>query len=234
LYSCASSRKTARSLRGGRQVLAEDAHNTLWTSTGVVGPGVVGWLDRKMFEETGDEQKSQGWTPFILDTNGNGKRDEYVEPGQPVGASKDTRVALSLYAVSVSPLDGSVWGTSLGYPGAVVRVDPGADPTHTALRKSMSRRSPAMDRAAGTLTATAFSAHRLRAGISRASTAASASCSMGRAATGKHCPEGWTLYAGGVSPFDIRPRGYSLACLDAAPAGAGERSLSARAWENLI
>ena len=33
-----------------------------------------------MFEETGDEQKSQGWTPFILDTNGNGKRDDYVEP----------------------------------------------------------------------------------------------------------------------------------------------------------
>jgi hypothetical protein len=87
----------------------------------------------KIFEETGDEQKSQGWTPFILDTNGNGKRDDYVEPGQPVDASKDTRVALTLYAVSVSPLDGSVWGTSLGYPGAVVRVDPAADPTHTAL-----------------------------------------------------------------------------------------------------
>ena len=33
----------------------------------------------------------------------------------------------------MSPLDGSVWGTSLGYPGAVVRVDPGPDPTHTAL-----------------------------------------------------------------------------------------------------
>jgi hypothetical protein len=33
-----------------------------------------------MFEETGDEAKSQGWTPFILDTNGNGKRDAYVGP----------------------------------------------------------------------------------------------------------------------------------------------------------
>ena len=79
-------------------IFAEDAHNTLWTSTGEVGPGVVGWLDRKMFEETGDEQKSQGWTPFILDTNGNGKRDEYVEPGQPVDASKDARVARSCSA----------------------------------------------------------------------------------------------------------------------------------------
>ena len=108
-------------------------NNTLWTSTGVVGPGVVGWLDRKMFEETGDEEKSQGWTPLILDTNGNGKRDDYVEPDQPVDPTKDKRVALSLYSVAVNPLDGSVWGTALGYPGAVVRVDPGADPTHTAL-----------------------------------------------------------------------------------------------------
>ena len=48
------------------------------------GQRVLGWLNRKMFDETGDEQKSQGWTAFILDTNGNGKRDEYVEPDQPV------------------------------------------------------------------------------------------------------------------------------------------------------
>ena len=41
---------------------------------------MIGWLNRKMYEETGDEAKSQGWTPFILDTNGNGKRDAYVEP----------------------------------------------------------------------------------------------------------------------------------------------------------
>jgi hypothetical protein len=39
---------------------ASDAHQTLWTSAGVAGPGVIGWLDRKMFEETGDEEKSQG------------------------------------------------------------------------------------------------------------------------------------------------------------------------------
>ena len=86
-----------------------------------------------MFEETGDEQKSQGWTPFILDTNGNGKRDDYVEPDQPVDPTKDKRVVAGLYSVSVNPADGTVWGTSLGYPGYVVRVNPGPDPTHTAL-----------------------------------------------------------------------------------------------------
>ena len=50
-----------------------DANDTLWTSGG--GP-VVGWLNTKMFDETGDAAKSQGWTAFVLDTNGNGKRDD--------------------------------------------------------------------------------------------------------------------------------------------------------------
>ena len=27
--------------------------------------------------------ESQGWTALVLDTNGNGKRDPYVEPGHP-------------------------------------------------------------------------------------------------------------------------------------------------------
>ena len=57
---------------------ANDANDTLWTSAGLPQSGVVGWLNTKMYEETGDEVKSQGWTPIILDTNGNGKRDAYV------------------------------------------------------------------------------------------------------------------------------------------------------------
>src|SRR5437764_3809470 len=40
-------------------MFAEDANRTLWTSGG--GP-VVGWLNTKLFDETGDEEKSQGWT----------------------------------------------------------------------------------------------------------------------------------------------------------------------------
>src|SRR5213594_205370 len=107
-----------------------DANETVWTSGG--GP-VVGWVNTKMFDETGDAAKSQGWTAFVLDTKGNGKRDEYVEPDQPVDPAKDKRILVNLYAVAVSPADGAVWGTVVGYPGSVVRVAPGADPTHTAL-----------------------------------------------------------------------------------------------------
>src|SRR5438128_1695402 len=110
-------------------MFAEDANRTLWTSGG--GP-VVGWLNTKRFDETGDEEQSQGWTALILDTNGNGKRDPYVEPDQPLDPAKDKRIAAGLYAVAPAP-DGSIWGTSLGFPGAVVRLVPGPNPPETAL-----------------------------------------------------------------------------------------------------
>ena len=88
-----------------------DANDTLWTSGG--GP-VVGWINTKMLDETGDVAKSQGWTALILDTNGNGKRDEYVEPKQPVDPTKDKRIVAGFYAVMPSPVDGSIWGSYRG------------------------------------------------------------------------------------------------------------------------
>jgi hypothetical protein len=113
-------------------VFAEDANNTLWTSSGG-GGGVVGWLNTKMWDETHDAAKSQGWTALILDTNGNGKRDDYVEANQPLDPKKDKRINAAFYGVTVSPKDGSVWGTVLGFPGAIVRLAPGSNPPATAL-----------------------------------------------------------------------------------------------------
>src|SRR5438067_918871 len=113
-------------------VFAEDANNTLWTSSGG-GGGAVGWLNTKMFDETHDEEKSQGWTALDLDTNGNGKRDEYVEPDQPVDPTKDKRVSGAFYGVTVSPADGMIWGSVLGFPGRIVRLNPGSNPPATTL-----------------------------------------------------------------------------------------------------
>jgi hypothetical protein len=177
-------------------VFAEDANHTLWTSSGGAASGVVGWLNRKMFEETGDEEKSQGWTPFILDTNGNGKRDEWVEPKEPVDPTKDKRVVAGLYGVAVSPVDGSVWGTSLGFPGYVVRVNPGPNPTETALAEiyeppvemnGYGVRGMDIDRN-GVVWVSLASGH--LGSFDRRK------CKVlnGPTATGKHCPEGWTLY----------------------------------------
>jgi hypothetical protein len=176
-------------------ILAEDANNTLLFSSGVTGPGAFGWINRKMFEETGDEVKSQGWSPFVLDTNGNGKRDAYVEPNQPADPAKDTRVAANLYSVAYNPKDGSIWGTQLGYPGRVVRVAPGSDPTHTSLTEVFEPPFPGYGPRGGDID---------RNGVFWASLASGhlgkfdrSKCKgplNGPKATGKHCPEGWTLY----------------------------------------
>ena len=86
-----------------------DANDRLWASTGGANSPVIGWLDMKIFDETGDAAKAQGWTPLILDTNGNSKRDDYVEPNQPVDPSKDKRIVAGFYAIMPNPADGSVW-----------------------------------------------------------------------------------------------------------------------------
>ena len=177
-------------------VFAEDANQTLWTSAGGGGAGAIGWLNRKMFEETGDEAKSQGWAPFILDTNGNGKRDDWVEPKEAVDPAKDKRVVIGYYGVAVSPIDGSVWGSSLGFPGYIARFDPGPNPAETGLTEiyeppvalnGYGVRGMDIDRN-GVVWVSLSSGH--LGSFDRRK------CKVlnGPTATGKHCPEGWTLY----------------------------------------
>jgi len=176
-------------------VFAEDANHTLWTSAGGPASGVIGWLNRKMFDETGDEQKSQSWTALILDTNGNGKRDEYVEPDQPVDPTKDKRVVAAFYGIGVNPNDGTVWGTVLGFPGYVIRLNPGANPPATALAEVFEPPLPGygprgMDIDRNGVVWTPLSSGHLASFDRR-------KCKgplNGPRATGQHCPEGWTLY----------------------------------------
>ena len=102
-----------------------DKKGVLWFSSGGNAGGVVGWLDVNKFDQTHDEQASQGWAPFILDTNGNGKRDAgWVEPDGKLDPAKDKRILIGLYGASPNPADGSVWGSVLGFPGGVARFDP--------------------------------------------------------------------------------------------------------------
>ncbi|MGH8068461.1 MAG: carboxypeptidase-like regulatory domain-containing protein [Candidatus Entotheonellia bacterium] len=176
-------------------VFAEDANNTLWTSAGGPASGVIGWLNRKTFEETGDEEKSQGWTALILDTNGNGTRDEYVDPNQPVDPTKDKRMTAAYYGIAVSPVDGTIWGTVLGFPGYVIRLNPGPNPPATALAEVFEPPSPGYGPRGMDID---------RNGVAWASLASGHLASFDRRkckgplngpdATGKHCPEGWTLY----------------------------------------
>jgi hypothetical protein len=168
--------------------------NVLWTSPGVVGPGVIGWLDRNLFEKTGDERRSQGWTPFILDTNGDGKRGDYVAHDQPLDPKKDKQVMLNHYSVAVSPADGTVWATVLGYPGSVIRVVPGADPTHTALTEVYEPPLPGYGPRGGDIDTDGVFWVALSSGHLGEFDRRKCKVTNGPSATGKHCPEGWKLH----------------------------------------
>ena len=200
-------------------LFAEDANNTLWTSTGG-GGGVVGWLNTKMWDQTHDEQKSQGWTALVLDTNGNGKRDPYAESeqnvvtapsGESLGVSailsvskdpnKDTRLNAAFYGLAIGA-DGMIWGSVLGFPGGIVRLNPGSHPPETALAEyfevpynnpkapvwGYSPRGMDIDRngvawvALGSGHLASFDRRKCKGPLN------------GPTATGQHCPEGWTLY----------------------------------------
>jgi hypothetical protein len=200
-------------------VFAADANDTLWTSSGG-GGGVVGWLNTKMWDATHDAQKSQGWTALVLDTNGNGKRDAYVEgeqkvatapSGESLGTStvfnaatdptKDTRLNAAFYGVAVGK-DGMVWGSVLGFPGGIVRLNPGSNPPETALAEyyeapwndpkapvwGFSPRGMDID-GNGVVWVALASGH--LASFDRQKCKGPLN---GPKATGRQCPEGWTLY----------------------------------------
>ena len=169
-----------------------DANDTLWTSGG--GP-VVGWLNTKLFLATGDAAKAQGWTALVLDTNGNGTRDAYVEPNQPVDPTKDTRVEAGFYAVMPHPRDGSVWGAYRGNPGAVVRLVPGANPPATALAEVYNVPMPGFGVRGGDIDGKGVVWVSLASGHMGSFDRSKCKGPLsGPKATGDHCPEGWSFH----------------------------------------
>ena len=183
----------------GTHHLNFDEEDKLWFTGS--GP-VVAWFDAKVFDETGDEQLAQGWTVQVLDTNGNGRRDEYVEPGEPMDPAKDMRIERGYYGVAPSPLDGSVWGSTLGMPGGLVRLVPGDDPVNTALvefyqvpwddaEAQVQGFGPrGMDVDSDGVVWTVLSSGHF-ASFDRSQCVGPLN---GPTATGRHCQEGWTLY----------------------------------------
>ena len=169
-----------------------DANETLWTSGD--GP-VVGWVNTKVFDATGDSAKAQGWTALILDTNGNGRRDAYVEPDQPVDPTKDKRVVAGFYAVMPSPVDGSIWGSYRENPGAVVRLVPGAHPPETALAEIYNVPAPGFGVRGGDIDSKGVVWVSLASGHLGSFDRSKCKGPLnGPKATGDHCPEGWTFY----------------------------------------
>ena len=168
-----------------------DADNTLWMS----GSGqVAGWINTKVWDETKDAQKATGWFPFVLDTNGNGKLDDFTQPGQPADAGKDVRFnpGSGPYAVMPHPTDGSIWYTSGvfgGTPG-FLRFDPKTKLSefYAVPKEGIGLRGGDIGKdgvlygsgSAGHLVA--FDRRKCKAPLN------------GPNATGNHCPEGWSLH----------------------------------------
>jgi len=167
---------------------AADENNTLWTSG---GGQVVGWLDTRVFDETGDAAKAQRWAPIVLDTNGNGRLDEWVEPDQPVDPKKDKRIAAGFYAVMPNPADGSVWGSvAFRYPGSIVRFDPrtmlseiyDVPPPGYGVRGADIDTNGVVWVSLGSGHLGEFDRRKCKGPLN------------GPQATGGHCPEGWTFH----------------------------------------
>ena len=70
----------------------------------------VGWVDTKVWDETGDAEAAQGWCPTVIDTNGDGVISPgWTEPDEPVDPARDHRVAYGCYSPAVNDVDGSIW-----------------------------------------------------------------------------------------------------------------------------
>ena len=186
-----------------------DTKDVLWVSGSTE---VVGWLDKKTYDSTGDEQKAAGWCPTVVDTNGDGRITKpWNEPGAAVDPGRDTRFGSDDeqrrgYGVIPHP-DGSVW-TSRRFPvpGQLIRLDLGSSPPETCSAEvyeppfgndavdptqwGFGPRGIDVDRTGVIWTALGASGH--FASFDRRK------CEIlnGPTATGQHCAEGWTLYPG--------------------------------------
>jgi hypothetical protein len=121
-----------------------DADQTIYFNE-LLGP-IVGWVNTREYDRTGDEQASQGWCPQVVDSNGDGKITKpWNVPGQPADPRRDTEVRLNLYSVIPSPVDNSVWGASENTPGYIVRVDLGANPPETCMTEVYKVPEPGID-----------------------------------------------------------------------------------------
>ena len=79
---------------------------------------------------------------LVVDTNGNGKRDAYTEPGEPQDPKKDMRISAGFYGVAPNP--GGRF--HLGLDRWVSRRDCAACSRVASARDGAGRNLPAADR----------------------------------------------------------------------------------------
>jgi hypothetical protein len=199
-----------RNCYGGHHLqFADDKDNTLYFS----GDGdAIGWLNTRVWDETRDPAKANGWCPLVVDTNAEQTdgyaitpdRKQWNEPGQPVDPRRDTRLSFErfLYGIDTNPVDGSIWAVSFlpSVPSRIVRLDPGKRPPESCVAEvyeppklpdgryaAFGARGVAMD-SEGIAWVGFHDGHVGRFDRRR--------CKVlnGTTATGQHCPEGWEIF----------------------------------------
>jgi hypothetical protein len=164
----------------------------------------IGWIKTRVWDETHDAQKAEGWCPLVIDYNGDGVTGKWTEPGETRNPKLDVRLKADPYGINVSPLDGSVWIGSPGTPGMILRFQAGSNPPFTCKTEAYqppfnnpkaSARNGYVPRGididgngvvwtalAGSGQFASFDRRKCKGPL------------IGPTATGQHCPEGWTLY----------------------------------------
>jgi hypothetical protein len=193
---------------------ADDKDGTLYYGniSGVRGVGAVGWIKTRVWDETHDAEKSQGWCPAILDYNGDGEIGAYTMPNEPPNPKLDRAVGgATAYGIAVNPADGSVWyaagvaSSATEVPGKLIRMVPGTNPPATRLTEAYeppfdNPKRPGVE-AYSTLGIGIDTNGVVWAALAGSNDLASfdrRKCKgplNGPTATGQHCPEGWTLYS---------------------------------------
>ena len=204
-----STRCTTRRRSSGRIVdtcfgtfhlnFAHDADNTIWS--GERRRRRAG-STRRCSTRPRDAQKAQGWAPLILDTNGNGKQDAWVEPDD-AGRSDQgqaDRYELLRRSRSARSTDRS-GATPMNSRAPLVRVIPGSNPPIDGARGNLR----SADRPGARARCYHAARHRRRRQRRRVDRAGERPLRQlrpaqvqgplnGPKATGEHCDEGWTFY----------------------------------------
>jgi hypothetical protein len=109
---------------------ADDKRQTLYLAA---KEGGLAWIDTRVWDETHDSEKSQGWCPAVIDVNRDGKAVAYTSEPEPLDPKLDRAVpSPGGDGVAYNPTDDSVWYSALNpRPGRLIRMVRGANPPAT-------------------------------------------------------------------------------------------------------
>jgi len=163
--------------------------------------GSVGWVDMDTWDKTHDSEKSTGWCPAVIDTNGDGKiTPGWTEPNEPVNPAKDHRITFGCYAIAVNPKDGSLWCSGIGSGDKrLVRLEKGPNPPETCRAELYEPPTGQALELIGTggiesdSNGIVYDAWRV-SGHFTAFDRSKCKSTNNLKADGQSCPEGWTIY----------------------------------------